>query len=200
MTTALTAINITFRHDTLNAVRYQGEIYVPMRRIVENLGMAWGTQQQKLMRNTDKFGCIHMNMVAADGKIRHTLCIPLQKLNGWLFSINASRVRPDLRQKVTTYQEECFQVLYEHFTTKIQAQNAAAQCDEENAYYVNVASEHFSEILHAWHHHIEPVLFQLKSPLATHLHDRFNETSAMLAKVSRRLRRNLPENTGKYWP
>ncbi|EEW7436249.1 phage antirepressor Ant [Escherichia coli] len=93
-----------------------GVAYVAMKPIVENLGMSWGTQQQKLMKQVDKFNCIHMNMVAADGKLRKLLCLPLKKLNGWLFSINPEKVRADIRDKLIQYQEECFTVLHDYWT------------------------------------------------------------------------------------
>ncbi|HBJ0499439.1 TPA: phage antirepressor Ant [Escherichia coli] len=100
-----------------------GVAYVAMKPIVENLGMSWGTQQQKLMKQLDKFNCIHMNMVAADGKLRKLLCLPLKKLNGWLFSINPEKVRADIRDKLIQYQEECFTVLHDYWT-KGKAENA----------------------------------------------------------------------------
>ncbi|MDI1128794.1 phage antirepressor N-terminal domain-containing protein [Escherichia coli] len=91
-----------------------GVAYVAMKPIVENLGMSWSTQQTKLMKQISKFNCVHMNMVAADGKLRKLLCLPLKKLNGWLFSINPEKVRADIRDKLIQYQEECFTVLHDY--------------------------------------------------------------------------------------
>ena len=93
-----------------------GVAYVAMKPIVENLGMSWSTQQTKLMKQISKFNCVHMNMVAADGKLRKLLCLPLKKLNGWLFSINPEKVRADIRDKLIQYQEECFSVLHDYWT------------------------------------------------------------------------------------
>ncbi|EEU9242064.1 phage antirepressor Ant [Escherichia coli] len=93
-----------------------GVAYVAMKPIVENLGMSWSTQQTKLMKQISKFNCVHMNMVAADGKLRKLLCLPLKKLNGWLFSINPEKVRADIRDKLIQYQEECFTVLHDYLT------------------------------------------------------------------------------------
>ena len=98
-------------------------IHVAMKPIVENLGMSWSTQQTKLMKQISKFNCVHMNMVAADGKLRKLLCLPLKKLNGWLFSINPEKVRADIRDKLIQYQEECFTVLHDYWT-KGKAENA----------------------------------------------------------------------------
>jgi hypothetical protein len=42
-------------------------------------------------------------------------CLPLDYLNGWLFGINASRVKEEIRDKLIRYQEECYRVLAEAF-------------------------------------------------------------------------------------
>ncbi|EKA5219609.1 phage antirepressor Ant [Escherichia coli] len=122
----LEAVNtsyVPFNGQQIITAMAAGVAYVAMRPIVENLGMSWGTQQQKLMKQLDKFNCIHMNMVAADGKFRKLLCLPLKKLNGWLFSINPEKVRADIRDKLIQYQEECFTVLHDYWA-KGKAENA----------------------------------------------------------------------------
>lgn len=113
---AVNTTSVPFNGQQVITAMNDGMAYVGMKAIVENLGMSWGTQQQKLMKNMDKFNCIHMNMVASDGKIREVLCIPLRKLNGWLFSINPAKVRADIRDRLITYQEECFTVLYNYWS------------------------------------------------------------------------------------
>ncbi len=122
----LEAVNtsyVPFNGQQIITAMAAGVAYVAMKPIVENLGMSWGTQQQKLMKQLDKFNCIHMNMVAADGKLRKLLCLPLKKLNGWLFSINPEKIRADIRDKLIQYQEECFTVLHDYWT-KGKAENA----------------------------------------------------------------------------
>lgn len=115
----LEAVNTSYvpfnGHQVLTAMA-AGVAYVAMKPIVENLGMSWSTQQTKLMKQLEKFNCVHMNMVAADGKLRKLLCLPLKKLNGWLFSINPEKVRADIRDKLIQYQEECFTVLHDYWT------------------------------------------------------------------------------------
>ncbi|HHT0140948.1 TPA: phage antirepressor N-terminal domain-containing protein [Raoultella planticola] len=115
----LEAVNtsyVPFNGQQIITAMAAGIAYVAMKPIVENLGMSWGTQQQKLMKSLEKFNCIHMNMVAADGKLRKLLCLPLKKLNGWLFSINPEKVRADIRDKLIQYQEECFTVLHDYWS------------------------------------------------------------------------------------
>lgn len=93
-----------------------GVTYVAMRQIVENIGIDWTGQSVKLRKMKDKFNCRDISMVAADGKLRKLLCLPLKKLNGWLFSINPEKVRADIRDKLIQYQEECFTVLHDYWT------------------------------------------------------------------------------------
>lgn len=44
------------------------------------------------------------------------LCLALRKLNGWLQTISPNKVKPEIRDKVVQYQEECDDVLYEYWT------------------------------------------------------------------------------------
>ncbi|MES2041907.1 MAG: phage antirepressor N-terminal domain-containing protein [Pseudomonadota bacterium] len=55
-------------------------------------------------------------MVAEDGKNRDMICLPLRKLPAWLCSINPSKVKPELREKVTRYQDECDDALWNYWT------------------------------------------------------------------------------------
>ena len=122
----LEAVNtsyVPFNGQQIITAMTAGVAYVAMKPIVDNLGMSWSTQQTKLMKQISKFNCVHMNMVAADGKLRKLLCLPLKKLNGWLFSINPEKVRADIRDKLIQYQEECFTVLHDYWT-KGKAENA----------------------------------------------------------------------------
>lgn len=115
----LEAVNTTavqFHGQPIITAMVAGVAYIAMRPIVENIGIDWTGQTVKLKNQKDKFNCRDISMVAADGKIRKLLCIPLRKLNGWLFSINPEKVRADIRDKLIQYQEECFSVLHEYWT------------------------------------------------------------------------------------
>lgn len=111
---AVNTISVPFNGQQIITAMAAGVAYVAMKPIVENLGMSWGTQQQKLARHIGKFGCIHMNIPSAGG-LQKMLVLPLKKLNGWLFSINPEKVRADIRDKLIQYQEECFTVLHDYW-------------------------------------------------------------------------------------
>ncbi|WP_336369021.1 phage antirepressor N-terminal domain-containing protein, partial [Avibacterium paragallinarum] len=115
MKTQISTQLITFYGSELITLKVENVIYTAVRPIVEALGLSWSTQKRKLDNSISKFNCVHMNTVAEDGKIREMLCMPIRKLNGWLFSINPEKVRPDLKEKVICYQEECFEALYNYW-------------------------------------------------------------------------------------
>jgi hypothetical protein len=57
------------------------------------------------------------------------LCLPLDFLNGWLFGVNANRVKPELRERVIQYQRECYRILAQAFQTddqEVEEQSPAA--------------------------------------------------------------------------
>lgn len=136
----LEAVNTSYvpfnGHQIITAMA-AGIAYVAMRPVVENLGLDWATQLRKLrggvgnsnrrdisivddergshMTTPSKFGCCDI-AIPSKGGIQKMLCIPLKKLNGWLFSINPEKVRADIRDKLIQYQEECFTVLHDYWT------------------------------------------------------------------------------------
>jgi phage antirepressor YoqD-like protein len=89
------------------------DIYAAMKPIAEGMGLDWKGQSKKITTST-RYGHITIPLQTAGG-IQEMLCIPLKKLNGWLFSVNAQKVRPVIRETVIRYQEECFQVLHDYW-------------------------------------------------------------------------------------
>lgn len=46
---------------------------------------------------------------------RDYLTLPIQYINGWLFSIDLKKVKPEAQEKLLMYQKECYQVLFNFF-------------------------------------------------------------------------------------
>jgi len=107
-------ITLSFYEDELVMIEHNGEPHVAMKPIVEAIGLDWKSQHRKLT-NDPRWNYRPMTTVGADMKLREMGCIPLRKIAMWLASINASRVKPELRSKLELYQEECDEVLFRHF-------------------------------------------------------------------------------------
>jgi hypothetical protein len=52
-------------------------------------------------------------MPGPDSKRYRMLCLPLDQLSGWLFTINPHKVKPEIRPKLLLYQRECVKTLDE---------------------------------------------------------------------------------------
>ncbi|HDU9997347.1 TPA: phage antirepressor N-terminal domain-containing protein [Klebsiella pneumoniae] len=108
-------INVPFHGASLYVVNHNGEPYTPMKPIVEGMGMDWMGQYTKLKQRFSST-IEEISMVAADGKTRKMICLALRKLAGWLNTISPNKVRPEIRDRVIQYQDECDDVLYEYWT------------------------------------------------------------------------------------
>jgi hypothetical protein len=102
------------------------EVFVPLRPLVDNLGLAWSGQYERLRRDPVLSAEIRSVRVTrtepARSKAknavevgREMVCLPLDYLNGWLFGISAARVRDEIRERLIRYQRDCFRVLHDAF-------------------------------------------------------------------------------------
>ena len=70
-------------------------------------------------------------IVAQDGRQRLMTCLPLKKLFGWMMTISPNKVKPELKDTIIKYQDECDDALWNHWTGKLNARHKAF--DELNA-------------------------------------------------------------------
>ena len=126
-TTAL--LPVIFRGATLYVADVNGEPYVPMRPIVEGMGLDWASQFTKLKGSRFDTTVVEITTVAEDGKQRLMTCMPLRKLPGWLMSIHANKVRADLRERIVQYQNECDDVLWRHWQNRAGGPSAEASSE-----------------------------------------------------------------------
>ncbi len=111
---------VLFYEDTITAVKLEDDrIFVPVRPIVSALGVDWNGQRRRINRDavlSTKIATVDVTSTEGNRQVtRSVLCLPLDYISGFLFGINAGRVREDLREKVIRYQERCYQVLDEAF-------------------------------------------------------------------------------------
>lgn len=113
MNQAISTVNF-HGQELLVTTDHAGQGWVAIRPICEAIGVDAKRQQEKLESNPS-FSQGHMSSTGSDSKQYQMLCIPVSQLNGWLFSINANKVRADVRENLLTYQRECQEVLFRHF-------------------------------------------------------------------------------------
>lgn len=134
--TALTAspVSINFHGASIPTFNLMGIVRVAMRPICDSIGLEWHGQRQRINRNPVLKTCavIITSQLPGDSQRRNFLTLPLTKLNGWLFGVDASRVKPEVRDKLVEYQAECFEVLSDYWQ-KGQSVNPRTVTPDERA-------------------------------------------------------------------
>lgn len=128
----LEAVNTTslpFHGQQVITAMAAGVAYVAMKPVVENIGLDWASQFVKLKKQGEKFGCCDITIPSLGG-LQRMLCIPIKKLNGWLFSINPAKVRDDIRDRLIRYQEECFTALHDYWNKGIAVRQPESTVDD----------------------------------------------------------------------
>ena len=115
---------VAFHGDTIYCISFQNQPYTAMKPIVENMGLAWQTQARKLTSCKERWGVTIMVIPSTSGE-QNTLCMPVRKLPAYLASINPNKVRPELREKIIRYQNECDDVLWNYWTKERAGKSSA---------------------------------------------------------------------------
>lgn len=94
-------------------------VYVPVRPICDYLGVAWSAQRLRINRDPVLSETTERVIVTiTDSRQtmgREMVCLPLDYLNGWLFGINANRVKSGIRERLIRYQRDCYRLLADAF-------------------------------------------------------------------------------------
>lgn len=107
---------VEFYEDQITAVRMvSGEVFVPIRPVCDNLGVTLAGQRERINRDPVLSEEVTSISVTLTQQAREMICLPLKFIPGWLFGINANRVKPVIRERLIRYQRECYDVLAEAF-------------------------------------------------------------------------------------
>lgn len=117
-------MTVPFHSAELLIIEHDGQPYIPMKSVVEGMGLTWQSQHEKL-KNRFNSTITEIMIVAQDGKNRLMTCLPLKKLFGWMMTISPNKVKPELKETIIKYQDECDDVLWSHWTGKLNTQRKA---------------------------------------------------------------------------
>ena len=113
-------VTVNFRGDTLYGFRADDGVFMALKPIVESMGLDWSAQLKRVKR--DPILAEGMAMMATPfgrGGDQEAVCLKLELVNGWLFTVDSTRIQdPEVRERVLTYQRECYGVLHAHFAGK----------------------------------------------------------------------------------
>lgn len=144
-------MTVPFHGVQLYLVEHDGQPYVPMRPMVEGIGLDWKSQHAKLSANQRRWGMVNITTPSAGG-LQESSCIPLRKLPGWLSRLEPNKVKnPEIRQKVEEFQDECDDALWQYWNDG-HAENPRAQpapsaaANESVIEFAKLALEHLPHL------------------------------------------------------
>jgi len=107
---------VDFHGDKLPVFKKDGKNLVAMKPIAEHLGLDWNGQFQRIKRNpTLKRSMCIIHIPTTDGGNQETTTLPLEFLNGWLMGVSVNQVKPEIKDRLMEYQDECYQALHDYF-------------------------------------------------------------------------------------
>jgi hypothetical protein len=112
-------VTVNFRNDTLFAVERDDGVFLALKPICDSLGVAWQGQLQRVKDDPVLGEGVTTIVIPSVGGPQETVCLKMEMVNGWLFKIDSRRVKDEeAKQKLLTYQRECYGVLHQHFYGK----------------------------------------------------------------------------------
>ena len=124
---ALTVVQqkeVAFYDDQITAVRTtDGTVYVPIRPICDLMGVTFTGQRERINRDPIlseiamrvSVTLSHIDPSSRSRRTQDMIALPLEYLNGWLFGINANRVKAGIKDRVLQYQRDCYRILADAF-------------------------------------------------------------------------------------
>lgn len=106
---------INFHGNEITVIEKDGIQYVAMKPIVEAMGLDWSGQLKLIKGDAVLSKGMVVTSIPSEGGEQDAVCLPLNKLNGWLFKIPASRYSGERKAAIIRYQEECYDVLFDYF-------------------------------------------------------------------------------------
>lgn len=107
-----------FHGDLLFVLERDGERWLPIAPICNALGIAPQMQRKRIQNDPILVEGGIVTILPSPGGPQETYCLRLDLVHGWLFTIDESRVKPEVRDRVLLYKRECYRALYEHFAGK----------------------------------------------------------------------------------
>ncbi|MBY7733495.1 phage antirepressor N-terminal domain-containing protein [Francisella philomiragia] len=184
---------IKFHNQDIVVASQNGVDYVSAKHICDNMGIAWQPQHRKLMKDEVlNSTIIIMMMVADDGKSREMLMIPVEYLNGWLFTISPNKVNPEIKEKIIEYKKECYKVLNDYFKHGVAVNDNFKDTQKQ----IDILSEKLS-ILEKEYNRQAIDLLETKSQLETKEEELFRINDVLTPKMKNHVKQMVKNKVKK---
>ncbi|BCA57680.1 phage antirepressor N-terminal domain-containing protein [Sphingomonas sp. HMP6] len=110
-------VTINFRGDDLYGFKRDDGTFMAVKPMCEAMGIPYDAQRQRISRDPilSKAASI-MLAPFAGSRGQEVTCLLVKRVNFWLAGVDTNRIKDEaVRERVLLYQEECADVLYDHF-------------------------------------------------------------------------------------
>lgn len=101
--------------EVLAARTATADIYLPLPPLCAALGINWATQFRKIKNDEEHFERTRQLRLRTRGGPQVQACMEIEAIPQWLASIEPSRVRADLRERLKAYKRWVRKVVYDAF-------------------------------------------------------------------------------------
>ena len=109
---------IDFNGQPLLTIELDGIHYAAVKPIAENIGLHWRGQRERILRDDVLNSVVRViRTTGNDDKTYEMTCLPIEFLNGWLFGVDAKRVKPEVKAPLIQYKMQCYKVLHDYWHT-----------------------------------------------------------------------------------
>ena len=131
---ALDSLPFTFYGETFEVVLADDrKLYVPLRRLCDALGIDYSSQRKRVLRDEaiqDTLVTIPMETPYQNSvRVQEVSCLWLNRLPYWLGTIDAARIKPELKETVVRFKREFAEVAWAAFRTEILPADILAELD-----------------------------------------------------------------------
>lgn len=107
---------VPFHQHEILTVREDDDILVPLKPVVEALGLMWHPQLERVKRHPVLSQGIRVTRIPSQGGMQETVALTLEMVPGFLTTIQSERIKePEVRERVVLFQKEAFHTLFVHF-------------------------------------------------------------------------------------
>lgn len=124
------AISVPFNSSILYIIKHYGKPYVPIKPVVEGMGMDWQRQRAKLKEQFNAHIKKFAIKPSIDSQPTMFLCLTLDNFSDWMQTVCPNKVKPQIRDKVIQYQCECYDLLHKSWA-KGESKQIPASAPEE---------------------------------------------------------------------
>ncbi len=117
-------LELPFHGGEILAVKSEQGEFAVIKPLCESIGIDANGQVQRLKRQGWAQGACMMHVPTAGGA-QEMFCLPRNRVGMWLVTLDASRVRPEVRPRLTLLQNEAADVLDAYFSAKADGGGAA---------------------------------------------------------------------------